>query len=41
MKVHRVCIAVVAALYLDSNAALPQAAMETDERVDRIVGDPR
>jgi len=38
MKVHRVCIAVAVALYLDSRAALPQAAMEADEGVDRIVG---
>ncbi|MBK5295649.1 MAG: M20/M25/M40 family metallo-hydrolase [Vicinamibacteria bacterium] len=38
MKAHRVCIAVAAALYLGSGAALPQAPMEADERVDRIVG---
>ena len=38
MKVHRVCIAVAVALYLDSRAAWPQAAIKADERVDRIVG---
>lgn len=38
MTVRPVCIAVAVALYLSSPAALPQAGMEADERVDRIVG---
>ena len=38
MKVHRVCIAVSVALCLGSRAASPQAAVEVDERVGRIVG---
>ena len=38
MKVHRVCIAVVVALYLDSRAALPQVAVGADERIGPIVG---
>ena len=33
-----VCVAATVALCVDSGAALPQAARQTDERVDRIVG---
>jgi hypothetical protein len=38
MKVHRVCVAVAAALYLYPPAAPPQAAVEEDAGVERIVG---
>ena len=38
MNVHLVCSALAVALSLDARAALPQAAMDADERVDRIVG---
>jgi hypothetical protein len=38
MKNHRLCAALAVALCLDSRAALPQAALDADERVDRIVG---
>jgi hypothetical protein len=34
----RTCIALAAALYLDSHAALPHAAPGVDERIDRLVG---
>ncbi len=38
MKVHRFVVAVAIALSLGSGAASPQAAIEADDRVDRIVG---
>jgi hypothetical protein len=38
MNVHLVCSALAVALSLDARAALPQAAVDADERVDRIVG---
>jgi hypothetical protein len=38
MRVRQVCFAVAVALYLDPPAVLPQAGMDPDERVDRIVG---
>jgi Iap family predicted aminopeptidase len=38
MNVHLVCSALAVALSVDARAALPQAAMDADERVDRIVG---
>jgi hypothetical protein len=38
MKVHRVCVAVAAAFYLYPPAAPPQAAVEEDAGVERIVG---
>ena len=38
MKAYRICVAVAVALFLDSGAALPQAPVQADEHVDRIVG---
>ncbi len=38
MKVHRVFVAAAVALSLGSGAASPQASVEADDRVDRIVG---
>ncbi len=38
MNVHRICIGLAVALCLYARAALPQAAKEVDERIDRIVG---
>jgi carboxypeptidase Q len=38
MKGHRVCVAVAIALCIDSRAVLPQAAVEADARIERILG---
>jgi carboxypeptidase Q len=38
MDVRLVCCALAVALSLDARAALPQAAVDADERIDRIVG---
>ena len=38
MDVRLLCCALAVALSLDARAALPQAAVDADERIDRIVG---